>query len=315
MARTGLLATLPGPSVAGADDSPAAIAPGRVHLRVVPDVPDECGSGADLGSAPERPMPRGWLPRLISRAATGAAREAVATATAVVGAQLGLVAAMAGAGARREQPPVLPAHTSSAPPVVLVHGFGASESCWFALRRALAGDGRATLAFNYSPRASSVEELAERLTETVADLLAATGADKVHLVGHSLGGLVIAQALTDQWLARHVDLVVTIGSPFGGSPWADLLPVSSLVRSMRSRSPLLRRLAAAPIPAGVRWLVFASTLDAIVPAERAIPAHPQATRHTIEATGHSGMLLHPDVITRIVAAISWRGALARSAAG
>ena len=291
--------------------SPTATAPGRPRLHVLPDAPnrppEDGGDGGEhSGRLPASTLPGlGWLPPALGRAATGAAREAVATAATVVSVQLNLVAAaLPATGADREAPAAPPVPTSPATPVVLVHGFGSSEASWFAFRRALRADGRTVMTFNYSPRAQSVEELADRLTETVADLLADTGAEKVHLIGHSLGGLVIAQALTARRLADSVDLVVTLGSPFGGSPWAELLPVGPLVRAMRAGSPLLRRLAATPPPAAARWLAFASTLDAIVPAERAVPAHPLVTRLTVDAAGHSGMLLDPEVIARIVAAVS-----------
>jgi pimeloyl-ACP methyl ester carboxylesterase len=192
------------------------------------------------------------------------------------------------------------------PPVVLVHGFAASRTCWFAVRRALRADGRTVVSFDYSPWASSVDELADRLVDTVEDLLAVTGADKAHLVGHSLGGVIIAQALTRDRLAGRVDLVATLGSPFGGTLWAGLLPVGPLVRALRPSSPLLRRLAATPPPEGVRWLAFAATLDPIVPAARAVPAHRDATLVSIDGTGHSGLLVAPDAIAQIV--VATRGA-------
>jgi pimeloyl-ACP methyl ester carboxylesterase len=190
--------------------------------------------------------------------------------------------------------------------VVLVHGFAGSSTIWFAIRRDLGADGRTIVSFDYPPWASSVDGLADRLIDTVEDVLAVTGAAKVHLVGHSLGGVVIGLALTRGRLAGRVDLVVTLGSPFSGSPWAGLVPVCPLVRALRPGSPLLRRLAAAPAPAGVRWLAFASKVDAIVPAHRAVPANWQATRVMIDAGGHSGMTLAPDVIARIAAATCLR---------
>ena len=51
---------------------------------------------------------------------------------------------------------------------------------------------------------------------------------------------------------------------------------------------------------------FASTLDPIVPVHRAIPANWQATRVTVDAAGHCGMLLDREVIARIVAGTTLR---------
>jgi pimeloyl-ACP methyl ester carboxylesterase len=243
----------------------------------------------------------------ISRAVIGATREVKATAAAVwgVSADLARDAWPRTCGPRHVQA-ALGDPGRTAPPVVLVHGFAGSSTTWFAVRRALRADGRTVVSFDYRPWAASVDELADRLIETVEDVLAATGAGTVHLVGHSLGGVIIALALTRDGLAGHVDLVVTLGSPFSGSPWAGMLPLGPLVRALQPGSPLLRRVAAAPAPVGVRWLAFGSTLDAIVPAHRAVPANRQATRVLVDAAGHCGMLLDPEVITRIVAATAPR---------
>jgi triacylglycerol lipase len=73
------------------------------------------------------------------------------------------------------------------------------------------------------------------------------------------------------------------------------------VWSVRPGSPLLRRIAAAPPPAGVTWLAFAASTDQIVPPDRAVPVNRAARRVTIHGAGHSGMLLAPDVIAQIVA--------------
>jgi triacylglycerol lipase len=252
--------------------------------------------------------------RPIRRSVLGAAREVTATAAAVWGIPPSLTHdAARDAGSRadgRLRSTVLGGHGRGALPVVLVHGFAGSSTSWFAVRRALRADGRTVVSFDYPPWASSVDELADRLIETVGDVLAATGAGKVHLIGHSLGGVIIALALTRDGLAGKVDLVVTLGSPFSGSPWAGLLPLGPLVRELRPGSQLLCRLAAAPAPAGVRWLAFASTLDPIVPAHRAVPANRQAARVLIDAPGHCGILLDPEVIARIVTATGLREAAA-----
>ena len=87
---------------------------------------------------------------------------------------------------------------------------------------------------SYPPLGTSVEQLAEQLVAEVETILCATGADKVHLVGHSLGGVVIAQAIADRRLDGRVDTVITLGSPFGGSPWAAVVPFVEIVRALRA---------------------------------------------------------------------------------
>jgi pimeloyl-ACP methyl ester carboxylesterase len=245
---------------------------------------------------------RGLVGHPISRSAIGAAREVRAAAAAMWGVPSGLARdAAPHATGHRRSPVGRGDRARTEAPVVLVHGFAASSTAWFAVRRALRTDGRTVVSFDYPPWAASVDELADRLIETIDDVRATTGADRVHLVGHSLGGVIIALALTRETLAGHVDLVVTLGSPFSGSPWAGLLPLGPLVRALRPGSALLRRLATAPAPAGVRWLAFAASLDAIVPAHRAVPSNRGARSVVVDASGHSGMLVHPEVIARIVA--------------
>jgi pimeloyl-ACP methyl ester carboxylesterase len=188
-------------------------------------------------------------------------------------------------------------------PVLLVHGLGGTKSSWSFVARTLAAKGLTVDAITYTPFGASVERLAHRLTVEVERMLSQTGADKVHLIGHSLGGVVIAQAIASGRLAGKVDTIVTLGAPFGGSPWAHLVPFGAIVRELREGSPLLRRLASAPVPDGVRWLAITATLDMVVPGARSVPAHAEVETVTFGGVGHLGMLLSPQVVRSIVAAL------------
>jgi triacylglycerol lipase len=201
------------------------------------------------------------------------------------------------------RPSVTGHRTPAGRPVLLVHGFGGTPSGWSALMPSLHGRGVTVDTISYAPFGSSVEQLARRLALRVASLLSDTGADKVHLVGHSLGGIIIAQALADGLLEGQVDTVITIAAPFGGSPWASLLPVGSAVRSLRHGSRSLRRIAVAPLPGGVRWIAFTASLDMIAPGRRSMPPHADAQTVTVEGAGHVGLLTNPQVIDGIVAAL------------
>ncbi|MDT5070988.1 MAG: triacylglycerol lipase [Mycobacterium sp.] len=203
-----------------------------------------------------------------------------------------------------------PPKSHSAPttrPVLLVHGLGGTKSSWSFLARTLTARGMTVDAITYSPFGTSVEQVADRLAVKVEWLLSQTGADKLHLVGHSLGGVVIAQAIASGRLTGLVDTVVTLAAPFGGSPWANLLPFGAIVSALRQGSPLLRRIASAPVPDGVRWVAFTATHDTIVPGRRAVPPHINVETVTVGGVGHLGMLVSPQVVGRIVAALSAHG--------
>ena len=80
-------------------------------------------------------------------------------------------------------------------PVLLLHGFGADLNTWMFTQPALA-EGRRVIALDLSGHGGSAKEVgagdAESLTRVVGSALDALGIERVHLVGHSMGGAVAA---------------------------------------------------------------------------------------------------------------------------
>jgi triacylglycerol lipase len=239
--------------------------------------------------------------RVIGRAAMVQAHEVTLMALVAARAPLRLVSGFDTAS--EALPPAQANIAATARPVLLVHGFCGTKSSWSFVARALRARGVTVNAITYTPFGTSVEQLADRLVADVERVLSQTGADKVHLVGHSLGGVVIAQAIASGRLNGRVDTVVTLAAPFGGSPWANLLPFGEIVQALREGSPLLRGLASAPAPDGVRWLAFTARLDMIVPGLRSVPTHAQAETIAVGGVGHLSMLLSRRVVGRIVEAL------------
>ena len=240
--------------------------------------------------------------QIVGRAAAVHAYEVGALASTA--AMAGLSAVGGGFEPASNVSPHTKAHAGpTARPVLLVHGFGGTKSSWSVIAQALSDRGTMVDTISYSPLGNSLERLADELVAAVEMTLYQTGADKVHLVGHSLGGVVIAQAITGGGLVGLVDTVITMGSPFGGSPWAGLLPFGDLLRALRPDSPQLRRLASAPVPVGVRWLAVTAALDIIVPSSRSVPAHVDVETITFDGIGHLGMLISRRVVGLIVAAL------------
>ena len=244
--------------------------------------------------------------QMVQRAATVHLHEATLLMSGAATAPLRLVGG--GFKSVSSMSPHAKTHTTSATrPVLLVHGFGGAKSNWSLVAQALSARGLTVDAIAYAPLGTSVEQLADQLVTRVQRTLSQTAADKVHLVGHSLGGVIIAQAIAAPRLIGRVDTVITLGSPFGGSPWAEVLPFFEIVRALRPGSPLLRRLASAPLPDGVRWLSVTAALDVIVPGLRSVPFHAQVETITVDGVGHLGMLLSRQVIACIAAALSVPG--------
>jgi len=98
-------------------------------------------------------------------------------------------------------------------PVVLVHGLGGARSNFLVLRRFLASRGvRNFASFSYPPRID-YQRLVPRLARRIEEVCRDTGAPRVDVVGHSLGGLV-ARHLVELGDGSRVRRLVTLGSPY-----------------------------------------------------------------------------------------------------
>ena len=92
--------------------------------------------------------------------------------------------------------------------VILVHGLWTPAAVFLPHGRWLQGHGYRTLRFGYPSVRATLSQNAQALRRCIA----ATGASEIHLVGHSLGGLVILDLLrqnADPRLRR----VVLLGTP------------------------------------------------------------------------------------------------------
>jgi triacylglycerol lipase len=69
--------------------------------------------------------------------------------------------------------------------------------------------------------AGPVDLRAEQLRARVNEVLAETGAHKVHIIGHSMGGLDARHMIVDKEMAERVASLTTIGTPHRGTGLAD----------------------------------------------------------------------------------------------
>jgi pimeloyl-ACP methyl ester carboxylesterase len=102
--------------------------------------------------------------------------------------------------------------------VVLVHGLWMHGVALALQRRRIARSGYRAVAYSYPTMQLTLEQNARRLGAFCAQL----GDERMHLVGHSLGGIVILDMLR-QAPPAHPGRVVLLGSPYRGSAAAAVL--------------------------------------------------------------------------------------------
>ena len=104
----------------------------------------------------------------------------------------------------------------------------------------------------------------------VARALRTTGADKVDLIGLSLGGLIGLYYIRCSGGAPFVDRFVSLGGPLKGSPFAFLsvLPLLSKVpvlRQLRPDGEIIQEIQKSPIPGGVTLYSVGAKGDVLTP--------------------------------------------------
>ena len=107
--------------------------------------------------------------------------------------------------------------------VVVIHGLWMTGHELYFLRKRLIAGGLQTHKFSYRSTAEGLDENAARLATFLRDV----PGDRVHLVGHSLGGVVILKML-ERFPPSRPGRVVCLASPLRGSLAARALAVSSM---------------------------------------------------------------------------------------
>jgi hypothetical protein len=192
-------------------------------------------------------------------------------------------------------------------PVILLHGYFHNRSGFLVMRRALRRHGMRFIdTMNYNVIGHDVPELAEQLARRVDWVRERTGSDKVHLIGHSLGGLIARYYVQELGGENSVHTCVTLGTPHQGT-YAAWIGRGKAARQLRPGSPLLRRLDETARVLPVRFVSYYSNLDGLViPAHNAKILHPamRARNVLVKDLGHMSLLISRPLIQSVLATLS-----------
>jgi pimeloyl-ACP methyl ester carboxylesterase len=182
-------------------------------------------------------------------------------------------------------------------PVVVVHGYMQNRVDFLRIARGLARAGLGPVyGFNY-PWFASVHANARRLARFCEGVRRETGAARVDLVAHSLGGLVALEYLHDEGPA-HVRRLVTIASPHAGVAWRGPV-VGASGEQMRRGSPFLTERATREVR--VPCLSVYSEHDNLVhPPASAMLGRRGGRDHAVPHVGHLAILFDPRVVRAVV---------------
>ena len=184
-------------------------------------------------------------------------------------------------------------------PIIVVHGYAMNRANFtvLACRLARAGLGP-VLGFEYWSLGKT-GTAAKRLADYVEAVRAATEADEVDVIGHSMGGVVgryFVSLLGGDGIVKNL---VTLGTPHAGTD-VSAIGIGRPAKELLLGSSLMQRLEARGRPERTRMTVIWSRADALVPGSR----HARvvgADELVFDDLGHLSLLCDRRVADEIVA--------------
>ena len=165
--------------------------------------------------------------------------------------------------------------------VLLIQGFFQTRQAMATLEERLRADGYRVVSFhmggllnNFNTR--SIPTLAKMIDSKVRRLLERTGNRDLHIIGHSMGGLIARYLVQELDGSDYARTVITLGSPHHGTGTAalgaglGLLLVSRALWQLFPASPFVQELKRGSFPGHVRLVSVYSKHDLVCMWERSV---------------------------------------------
>jgi triacylglycerol lipase len=192
-------------------------------------------------------------------------------------------------------------------PILLVHGLVDNRSIFTLLRRHLRrrGFGR-VWTMNYRIWTTDLRDAARQLAASVEAICEQTGYERIHVIGHSMGGLVARYYVQRLRGDARVHTLVTLGTPHHGTRAARLFP-RGVCQQLTPGSEVVAELAEPAAGCQTRFVSFWSDIDALMsPKQAAILDHPDLSARNIlvRGVGHMSLPIDRRVVREITATLA-----------
>ena len=183
--------------------------------------------------------------------------------------------------------------------IVLLHGFAAHSLTMTLLGRRLLRPSSRIVNWGYFSYFRPIETYAEALAQRLRELDDDAACDRIHVVGHSMGGIVARTALA-AYRPRKFGRLVMLASPNRGSHAANFLDpwlgrIFTPIRQLRDCDDSFVRCL--PPPEGLEIGIISATRDYIVRPEQA--RLDIAHEHCEVAALHSEMLIRRETADQV----------------
>ncbi len=190
-------------------------------------------------------------------------------------------------------------------PILFVHGIFHNSTAFYKLEKEAKKLGfSSTRTLELWTTFSSFEELVERLKTEVRLLLKSPEymhietPKKVHIVAHSLGGMIVRGALLDEQFSKKIEKVIFLGTPHQGNPLFKS-PIPFAIKSLHENAEMMKKIKMDPLPGNIQYWNLRGGLDLITPL--ATTFLPDVPNLVFDGVGHAGLLSNRDVTQTVLA--------------
>jgi len=178
--------------------------------------------------------------------------------------------------------------TAGTVPVLLVHGYICNGGIWVRMRRFLEANGVATYTHDLEPVYAGIDDYAAALASRIEDIYNKSGAARLIIVGHSMGGLAARACLRARGSDRVAKLI-TLGTPHHGTRTAPM-GLGANARQMEPGSAWLESLGGAELLGGPVPItsIYSSDDNVVVPQDSSVLD--QARNIRLSGIGHVSLL-------------------------